>query len=171
MKWKAIIMMALVIAMLAQVASAWIDKDWERTCFGNVLVSNKTIVVAGDVITLEENVTCSYGCDSGRRQCTDFSGPPGTAVPGEIFLFFEVISISLLFLAFVDSEADRKTIFSLFAVILFFPLGLMSFNVMFGSVAQEMIWLGWLNWTLGMISLLIFFYGVLLIMKERTQIV
>jgi len=62
----------MLFALLMPIALA--QYDWEAVCMGDVLVRNKTITVDSDVIPITDNTTCPYGCDAGRRECTDYSG-------------------------------------------------------------------------------------------------
>jgi len=71
---------------------------------------NRTVTVDGGVIPIMDNFTCPYGCDAGRRQCTDYSGTPGTATPLTLFLAVEAVAIILLAWAFIGVEPLQKLI-------------------------------------------------------------
>lgn len=147
----------MLLALFTPIALA--QYDWEATCIGDVLVRNKTITVDGDVIPITDNTTCPYGCDSGRRECTDYSGTPGTATPLTLFLAVEAVALILLAWAFLGNEPLQKLISAAMSAILLFPLGLLSLNVLVGNVAMIFEWLAWLNFALGFIAVAIVVYS------------
>jgi len=151
-KWKKVSMALFGIILILLTPLALAQYDWEATCIGDVLVRNKTTTVDGDVIPITDNITCPYGCDAGRRECTDYSGTPGTATPLTLFLAVEAVAIILLAWAFIGVEPLQKLISGAMSAVLLFPLGLMSLNVLVNNVAMTFEWLGWLNFALGVHS-------------------
>lgn len=141
--------------------------SWEVVCIGNVLVQNTTITVDGDVIPIEQNMTCPYGCDSGRRQCTDYSGTPGSAVPLLLFLPLMFVAWGVLAWAFFASDILNKIIAGIFAAILLFPIALLSLNVLVDGVAMEFMWLSWLNFVLAFLGVVLVIYGMILSFKTE----
>ena len=140
--------------------------DWGAVCIGNELIQNTTITVDGDTIPITKNTTCPHGCDAGRRECTDYSGTPGTATPLLLFLAVEAVAVILLVWAFAGEDNLQKLISALTASILLFPLGLMSFNVLVDKTAMVFEWLGWLNFGLAFIGVAIVIYAMILHFKE-----
>ncbi len=157
----------MFLVLLAPVALA--QYDWEAVCLGNVLVQNTTITVDGDVIPITQNVTCSFGCDSSRKQCFDYSGPPGAAVPMVLFIIFELIALGLLALSFVSDNTIFKLISSIMAVILLFSLGLLATNIMTDQGAVQIVWLGWLNIFLGWIGIIMFIAAMFYMFKDSRE--
>ena len=156
-----------VVFLLLLAPAALAQYDWEATCIGDVLIRNKTITVGTEVVPITDNTTCPYGCDAGRRICTDYSGPPGTATPMALFLAVEAVAVILLAWAFLGAEPLQKLISALMAAILLFPLGLMSLNVLVGDVAMVFEWLAWLNFAMAFLGVAIVIYAMLLHFKEE----
>lgn len=166
MRWATLLSLALLL-ILTPLALA-LD-DWEATCIGNVLVRNRTIRIDSTTTTIEDNITCSYGCDSSRRECTDYSGPPGAAVPLALFIIFELIALTLLGISFVSDNAMFKLIASLLALILLFSLGLMATNIMVDGTAMQFDWLAWLNIGLAWVATIMFLASVFFVIREQTR--
>ena len=165
MNKKLIPITLMLLALFMPIALA--QYDWEATCIGDVLVRNRTTTVDSSVIPIEDNITCPYGCDSGRRECTDYSGTPGTAVPLMLFLPLMFVAWGILAWAFFASEVLNKIIAGVFAAILLFSIGLLSLNVMVGVVAMTFTWLAWLNFVLGFLGVVLVIYGMILSFKEE----
>lgn len=109
---------------------------------------------------LTEYVNCIYGCDDARMICTDYSGSPGVATPLPLFLAVEVVALILLAWSFLGMEPLQKMISALMSAILLFPMGLMSFNVLVGDIAMVFGWLGWLNFALAFVAVIMVIYAV-----------
>jgi len=154
----------MLLVLLAPAAFA--QYDWEATCIGDVLVRNKTMDVDGDVIPITDNTTCPYGCDIGRRECTDYSGEPGVAVPLLLFLPLMFVAWGILAWAFLAENIINKIIAGVFAAILLFPIALLSLNVMVDGVAMVFTWLSWLNFVLAFLGVVLVIYGMILSLKE-----
>jgi len=161
-------LLPITLMLLVFLAPATLAQyDWEATCIGGVLVRNRTTTVDGDVIPITDNITCPYGCDAGRRECTDYSGPPGTATPLTLFLAVEAVAVILLAWAFLGTEPLQKLISALMSAILLFPLGLMSTNILVNGIGMMFLWLSWLNFALAFIAVAIVIYAMLIHLKEE----
>lgn len=117
---------------------------------------------------LTEYVTCEYGCDEARMICTDFSGPPGNAVPFWLFVMFELIAFGLLAVSFVAEIPTYKLVSSLMALILLFSLGFMAVNIMTDQGAMRMDWLAWINIGLAWVGVIMFLASMLFVFREQT---
>lgn len=155
----------MFLALFMPVAVA--QYDWEATCIGDVLVRNRTTTVGTDVVPITDNITCPYGCDSGRRECTDYSGTPGSAVPLLLFLPLMFVAWGILAWAFFAGDTLNKIIAGVFAAILLFPIALLSLNVMVDGVAMEFMWLSWLNFVLAFLGVVLVIYGMILSFKTE----
>lgn len=166
-RMRPVLIGVVFLLLLTPVAFA---QDWEATCIGNVLVENTTITVDGDVIPIIQNTTCSYGCDTGRRECIGYGGTPGQAMPGSLFIVFELLAIALLFVSFFPVDAAIKMICGLVSAVIFLPLGLLSLNVIFEGVVMQIDWLGWLNFAFGFLGIIMFFAGMFYLMRRETKV-
>lgn len=161
---KAIPITLMLLALFMPIALA--QTDWQAVCVNDVLVETVTVKIDGDIIPIERNISCSYGCDSGRRQCIDYSGEPGAAVPLLLFLPLMFVAWGVLAWSFLVSEILNKIIAGIFAAILLFPIGLLSLNVLVDGVAMTFTWLAWLNFVLGFLGVVLVIYGMILSFKE-----
>lgn len=157
----------MLLALLTPAALA--QTDWEAVCVGNTLIENVTITVDGDVIPITRNISCSHGCDAGRRQCIDFSGTPGAAVPMVLFIIFELIAFGLLALSFVSNDTIFKLISSVMATILLFSLGLLATNIMTDQGAVQIIWLSWFNIFMGWVGIIMFIAAMFYMFKDSRE--
>jgi len=171
MKWKIpLIAIALMLFLVPSVFGVvkTVDCLNENTLrkYTNLTYCNATNACMDYNIT--EYVTCEYGCDDARMICTDFSGPPGTAVPFALFIIIELIALGMLVVSFISDVPTYKLVSSLVALILLFSLGLLSTNIMTAEGAIELTWLSWLNIGLAWIGVVMFLVSIFYVLKEST---
>jgi hypothetical protein len=133
-------------------------------------VINITNSTGSDLLYAQSLIECNYGCDTMRDVC--YKWPYG-AIPGEYYLLLEIFALGALMVSLyrIDTTMSKTKVFDvvlpLFMFIIFSLLALQGNNVIDSQSGEsvEIVFMVWLNYGLGVFSLIPFFFSVFKFMK------
>lgn len=148
---------------------------WQATCANSTHIYKEARIYFNDTLyEFNQTIQCQYGCDTDRDICWKW---PGNALPSEYFLLFQVVVLGIFFVVVfrLDTNTEDIKIFDVvlpvLLVTLFFSLSLQGNNIidMATGEAVQVIFVVWLDFGLGIISLLFFFLNLFKFAKEEVS--
>lgn len=163
-----IIAMLALFLLISSVSGMEASPATEVKCYNATYlqqVINYTDSAGESAAYLTSLIECNYGCDQSRDVC--YRWPYG-ALPSEYYMMLEVFALAALLITMyrLDTDAGSVRMFDvvlpLFMFIMFMLLALQGNNVIDSQSGDsgELVFLVWLNYGLGVFSLVPFFFSV-----------